>query len=592
MNSSKSILNLPNIPDLTSFFEDKNLKTLLDEIVFNYFSSEKVLDLINASCDKQLPKILIDKLDFIYENKLLKYDEDLKDENLQITEISISIIRNFSNESVKFRNEIHRHNGIKVIFKYLKDSYFLKCTIEKQSLNSLFRNFIGCLENLCKSYENFKNEWKNENSLETILNLSEKSKNISDSQLACYMILAFTTEEEEIAKFPDIYKSINGIVDIISEIALELKSKNKLKRIPIEIDELDKNFEVLVKEKSETEWNIIELLDALYHMAVNDSLKINIYFDNNMSDHLRTLIENGNDIEKAFSIKLLWQLCFNFKVSEHVFKDSNFLNQIDGYSSKSKLKELSKNSQGCIWTIHNKQNPLIKNQTNSKHIMISYNRENRDLCLSIKKDLEKKGHKIWIDVHDIHGSSLEAMAKAIEESKGVLICMTEKYKMSSNCRLEAEYALQINKPIIPLIMQKNYQPDGWLGLILGAKIYVNFTKYEYDECLKRLFHEIKNAFVDELKVISTNENKVIADTEEENKESWTEEKVEKWINDKKFNEKIANNLLPCNGKMLKQLNEMLYDAPEFFYSSINSDKTISLRDVLYFTTELKYLFKI
>jgi hypothetical protein len=31
-----------------------------------------------------------------------------------------------------------------------------------------------------------------------------------------------------------------------------------------------------------------------------------------------------------------------------------------------------------------------------------------DLCLKIKKELENDGHKIWIDVEDISGSSLES----------------------------------------------------------------------------------------------------------------------------------------------------------------------------------------
>ena len=93
--------------------------------------------------------------------------------------------------------------------------------------------------------------------------------------------------------------------------------------------------------------------------------------------------------------------------------------------------------------------------------MISYNRENRDLCVAIKQHLESMGFKIWIDIDNIHGSSLEAMALAIENSSVILMCMTEKYKQSSNCRAEAEYAFQLNKPIVPLIMQAKYKPDGW-----------------------------------------------------------------------------------------------------------------------------------
>ncbi len=40
--------------------------------------------------------------------------------------------------------------------------------------------------------------------------------------------------------------------------------------------------------------------------------------------------------------------------------------------------------------------------------------------------------------------------------------MTEKYKLSPNCRAEAEYSFNLRKPIVPLIMQKDYIPDGWV----------------------------------------------------------------------------------------------------------------------------------
>ena len=98
-----------------------------------------------------------------------------------------------------------------------------------------------------------------------------------------------------------------------------------------------------------------------------------------------------------------------------------------------------------------------------KHLMISYNKWSRDLCLQIKEHLEKSGHKVWIEIESIHGSSLESMAKAVEDAAAVLMCMTENYKQSSNCRAEAEYAFQLEKPIVPLIMQKGYKPDGWWG---------------------------------------------------------------------------------------------------------------------------------
>ena len=41
------------------------------------------------------------------------------------------------------------------------------------------------------------------------------------------------------------------------------------------------------------------------------------------------------------------------------------------------------------------------------------------------------------------------MAKAVEDSAAVLICVSKRYKESQACRTEAEYAFQQRKKIIP-----------------------------------------------------------------------------------------------------------------------------------------------
>ena len=198
-----------------------------------------------------------------------------------------------------------------------------------------------------------------------------------------------------------------------------------------------------------------------------------------MKLHLKTFIYKGNEIEKENAVKLMYQLCFDEIIAKDVGQDEqmlNFLNEIIKDESY-KRNQLKRYCNGVLFMINTRgrENPVsdthvsapeIKTEASqpvetAKHIMISYNRESRDLCLKIKSELEKLNYVVWIDVEDIRGSSLESMANAIEESKCVLMGMTEQYKLSSNCRLEAEYAVQLNKPIIPLILQKNYKPDGW-----------------------------------------------------------------------------------------------------------------------------------
>ncbi len=72
---------------------------------------------------------------------------------------------------------------------------------------------------------------------------------------------------------------------------------------------------------------------------------------------------------------------------------------------------------------------------------------------------------------------------------------------------------------------------------------------------------------------------------------WTESDVENWIKDKNVNKDILDNVLPCNGKLLNQLYKMKQEAPEFFYNSITSKKSIPTREVAMFTLELDNLFK-
>ncbi len=84
------------------------------------------------------------------------------------------------------------------------------------------------------------------------------------------------------------------------------------------------------------------------------------------------------------------------------------------------------------------------------------------------------------------------MAEAVENASVFLMCVSEKYYLSPNCRLEAEYAVKLQKPIIPLIMQADYNPLGWLGIIIGGKIYYKFggSKQSFDQTFNQMLKEV------------------------------------------------------------------------------------------------------
>lgn len=127
------------------------------------------------------------------------------------------------------------------------------------------------------------------------------------------------------------------------------------------------------------------------------------------------------------------------------------------------------------------------------HIMISYQWGHQELIKEIKANLSKRGYNVWLDIEKMNGSTLQAMAEAVEQSCLILICMSPKYKESANCRMEAEYTLNCKKEFLPLIMSKNYKPDGWLGFMLGSKLYYDFSgKYDIQEKFDELMRAIEN----------------------------------------------------------------------------------------------------
>ena len=66
---------------------------------------------------------------------------------------------------------------------------------------------------------------------------------------------------------------------------------------------------------------------------------------------------------------------------------------------------------------------------------------------------------------------------------------------------EAEYAFQKRKTIIPLISQRGYRPDGWLGLILGTKLFYDFSgKYLFQTCVDSLLKGVCDAIGKEKEV--------------------------------------------------------------------------------------------
>ena len=70
------------------------------------------------------------------------------------------------------------------------------------------------------------------------------------------------------------------------------------------------------------------------------------------------------------------------------------------------------------------------------------------------------------------------MSEAVDNSEVMLYAVSEAYKESGNCRLEANYAHQQDVDMIPLMVQEGYKAKGWLGLFLGTRLWYPFVSQQ------------------------------------------------------------------------------------------------------------------
>lgn len=233
--------------------------------------------------------------------------------------------------------------------------------------------------------------------------------------------------------------------------------------------------------------------------------------------------------------------------------------------------------------------------------MFTYNWANMDQVDRIKIELEKLGYKIWLDRDQMIGSSFEKTAEGINKSELILMCVSERYKSNYNCSCEARYAIQQQKKIVPIIMQKGFEKLSDLYGTVNSAV-VNFSKEEasFKEkmselklIIKRLLHrrtafkpippiESSLSFEDVSRIKSGRSRNFL------NKEmkTWTEKEVEEWFKDNEMGA-LYEELKPMNGCDLEQLHEIQENDKEFFYQIILTNSIKELRNIV----KLKSSFK-
>jgi hypothetical protein len=166
------------------------------------------------------------------------------------------------------------------------------------------------------------------------------------------------------------------------------------------------------------------------------------------------------------------------------------------------------------------------------------------------------------------------------------------------------------KIIIPLCMQYKYKPDGWLGIIIGTKLYYDFSgKKDFDSTFEPMHYTLVNHLnesdsslnlklpVKEDPITSTKEpatssqpikkeshqsdEKASSRTIKSEVLNWTCEDVSQWLRTHQL-ENVSNSFSKFNGRMLTRFLSLQHQSPEFFYWSLSEKLHLSLADILIF----------
>ncbi|CAF1407133.1 unnamed protein product [Rotaria sordida] len=346
---------------------------------------------------------------------------------------------------------------------------------------------------------------------------------------------------------------------------------------------------------------ITSLLRGLQTLSKNDSIQESTAHLNKMN----LLIEMCDEYPIVYDI--IWAFSFNQDIQEQLRSNLSFISKLTQLSKECDNEQMSKMIHGILWNLetNHENRPTSKIKDEKKFdIMISYSHKEKDLCKQIYEELSKAGYRIWIDFDQMHGNVMDAMAQGIEQSHIIIVCMSEHYRKSNYCRAEAHYAFQQQRKIVPLILQKQYKPDGWLSFLIGHLLYVDFNQYEFSQAMKMLFKELKVEHICETNAVPirpkadaavrfptlsvSSPKRSASPTFSQNILQWTQKQVQDWLLEHNLVQ-MSRLLMNHDGRSLIYLSQYMKNCqPQQILNSLQQDslrrinESISLIELSYF----------
>ncbi|XP_072020756.1 uncharacterized protein [Amphiura filiformis] len=464
-------------------------------------------------------------------------------------------------------------------------------------------SILSTLLNIISQCPDKRNTYRNANIIKT---LSQIGKTSTEMNMLSVLILSYVIDEEENKMLTRSENSTRFLTELF------IKAVYSAQHILNEADLGDSNVMFL--------YTASELLNGLNHLAVNDSNKLEILNNGGVPAIIRMLQSDFSEEERKLATEALWNLAFVDKIrtNREVQKTRSTLKQL----ARSENKLVRDSSSYALWEISGNQEGIsqptdsppsyeetVKTDSESTHLMLSYQWGSQNTVLAIRGTLTRAGYKVWMDVDDMSGDTLEAMAKAVEKSSAIIMCITEKYKESQSCRSEASYAMKKKKPIVPLLLEAGYEPDGWLGLVLGTKLYFRFcSDDEMTTGMQNVIKEIETRGLSrqsdeadgaagvipkQASIQQTSPSRLpIKQSNKTTKDvsTWTKEDVQDWLKEKELPE-LCSPLSFCTGAHLMEMYEQYQESKQEFKKDIKSEYNMGRSTLIKFITALTELFK-
>jgi hypothetical protein len=248
---------------------------------------------------------------------------------------------------------------------------------------------------------------------------------------------------------------------------------------------------------------------ALHHNGDRDLLRYGVVFFSQVSFDDSCLIELKKNEER---VKVIQGIILSDK--EH---DKETLSLLGVVMNAVFPSSITSAATTTATTITKRRSSAFKRATSlvfgstttpQTQVMISYHQKSTGQHAQALVQLFKK-HKynVWVDYENMKGDIQEAMAEAVQTSDIIVVLVSMQYKESANCRMECQYAMKQNKPLLFLVCEDSYKsPTGWLGLIMGQRMWVGvFTpgmvENKSDEVIRRLDETLKGENENEVAVI-------------------------------------------------------------------------------------------